>query len=151
MNENVMVEVYKFDEPLIQKIDSIIDDCIRDCHNKYFHTFDHICDFDSNFTNIDNNESVNFTISDETMGMYELNRKISFARGNGFIFIQLKKLTIKNCGNFSLIKIHYYLKLRIPIMHRQFFRKLSQNHNYIRTHCNDRRNPFHFACHQWYL
>ena len=32
-------------------------------------------------------------------------------------------------------------------MHRQFF----SNRDYIRTFCNDRRNPFHFACRQWYL
>ena len=42
--------------------------------NKYFHTFDHICEYDLNFTNITNNESVNFTISDKSMGMYELNK-----------------------------------------------------------------------------
>ena len=24
-----------------------------------------------------------------------------------------------------------------------------ENHNYIQTHCNNRRNTFHFAC-QWY-
>ena len=35
-------------------------------------------------------------------------------------------------------------------MHRQFFRKLAQNHDYIQTSCNDRRNPFHFPCRQWY-
>ena len=22
--------------------------------------------------------------------------------------------------------------------------------DYIQTHCNDRRNPFHFACRQWF-
>ena len=33
---------------------------------------------------------------------------------------------------------------------RQFFRKLSQNRDYIQTFCNDRRNPFQFACRQWY-
>ena len=37
------------------------------------------------------------------------------------------------------------------MMHRHFFRKLSQNPEYIQTHCKDRRNPFHFACRQWYL
>ena len=42
MNENVIVKAYEFDKPLIQKIDSIIDDCIRDCHNKCFDLFDHI-------------------------------------------------------------------------------------------------------------
>ena len=33
MNENVIVKVKEFDEPLIQKIDSMIDNCIRDCHD----------------------------------------------------------------------------------------------------------------------
>ena len=32
--ENVIVKDYELDEPLIHKIDSIIDNCIRDCHNK---------------------------------------------------------------------------------------------------------------------
>ena len=24
---------------------------------------------------------------------------------------------------------------------------ISQNCNYVQAHCNDRNNPFHFACH----
>ena len=36
MNENFIVKKYEFDEPHIQKIDSITDNCIRDCHHKYF-------------------------------------------------------------------------------------------------------------------
>ena len=24
------------------------------------------------------------------------------------------------------------------------------NREYIQTHCNNLRNPFHFACRQWY-
>ena len=52
--------------------------------------------------------------------------------------------------NLSNINIHYYLKHRIPIMHRQLFRRISQNRDYIQTYCNDRRNPFHFACRKWY-
>ena len=36
-------------------------------------------------------------------------------------------------------------------MTMNFFRKLSQNHEYIQTHCNDRNNLFHFACRKWYL
>ena len=27
---------------------------------------------------------------------------------------------------------------------------LCNNFDYIQTHCNDRRNPFHFACPQWF-
>ena len=69
LNENVIVKKYEFDNPLIQKIDSLIDNSIRDFHNKYFHTFDHICEYDIQLTNITNNESVNSTISDKSMGM----------------------------------------------------------------------------------
>ena len=61
------------------------------------------------------------------------------------------KVSEKNYSNLSHINIHYYLKLRIPIMHGHFFRKLAQNRDFIQTHCNDRRNPFLFACRRWYL
>ena len=41
MNENqnqlTIVKQYEIIKPLIHKIDSIIDNCIRDCHNKFFH------------------------------------------------------------------------------------------------------------------
>ena len=33
---------------------------------------------------------------------------------------------------------------------RLFFRRISKNRDYIQTHCNNRRNTFHFACRQWY-
>ena len=153
MNETqlTIVKEYEFDNPLITKIDSIIDNSIRDCHNKYFHTFDHICEYDLNFTNITKNELVNFTISDKNMGMYELNKKLAIAREKGFIFNQINKLTIKILTNLSHINIHYHLRLGAPPLHCQFFIKISQNCEYIQTHCNDRRNPFHFACRQWYL
>ena len=85
MNENqlTIVKEYKFDNPLFQKIDSLIDNSIRDCHHKYFHTFDHICEYNLIFTNTNNNESVSFTISDKNMGMYELNKKLAVAREKG--------------------------------------------------------------------
>ena len=54
-------------------------------------------------------------------------------------------------NNLSHINIHHYLKLRIPIIHRHFFRRTSKNPDNFQTVCNDRRNPFHFACRQWYL
>ena len=74
-NQSTVVKEYEFDNPPVQKIDSLIGNSIRDCHHKYFHTFDHICDYGLIFTTITNNESVNFTISDKSMGMYELNKK----------------------------------------------------------------------------
>ena len=84
------------------------------------------------------------------MGLYELTEKLTIARGNGFIFNQINKLTLKILSNLSHINIHYHLRLGASPLHRQFFRKISQNRDYIQTHCNDRRNTFHFACRQWY-
>ena len=153
MNANqltVVVKEYEFDNAPIQKIDSLIDDSIRDCHHKYFHTFDHICEYDLNFTNITNNEIVNFTISDKSLNLYELNKKLTIARERGFSFNQINKLTIKIYSNLSNINIQYHLRLGASPLHRQFFKKISHNRDYIQTHCNDRRNPFHFACRQWY-
>ena len=84
-NQLTLVKEYEFKNPLNTKIDSLIDNSITDCHHKYFHTFDHVCEYDLNFTNTTNNESVNFTISDKIMGLYELNEKLAIARENGLI------------------------------------------------------------------
>ena len=59
--------------------------------------------------------------------------------------------TKKSYSNLSIINIHYYIKLQIPIMHRHFFRKLSQNSENVQTPCNKLNIPFHFACRNWYL
>ena len=150
MDEYVIVKEYEYDNPLVHKIDSLIDKSIRDCHNKQFHTFDHICEYDINFTNTTNNESVNFTISEKSMGLFELNKKLTTARERGFIFNQINKLTIKIYSNLSNINIHYHLKIGAPRLYYHFFIKISDNPEYIQTFCNDRRNPFHFACCQWY-
>ena len=92
MNENQLniVKEYEFNNPLIQRIDFLIDKSTRVCHNKYFHAFDYICENDLNYTNITNNESVNFTISHKNMGLYGLNEKLTIARERGFLFNQTK-------------------------------------------------------------
>ena len=59
------------------------------------------------------------------MGLFEINNKLTLARQNGFIYNQIKKLTLKIYSSLQSINICYYLKHRKPIMHRQFFRKLS--------------------------
>ena len=108
MNENQLTIVKKneFDNPPIQNINSIISECYRDCHNKYFHTFDFICEYNLNFKNNTNNELNNFTISDKNMGMYELNKKLTLARKRSFKFNHINKLTIKIYSNLSNINIH---------------------------------------------
>ena len=85
-NENVIVKEYEFDKQLIHKIDSIIDNCITDCHDKNFHTINHMCVYDIKLTNITNNETIILTISGKSKNLYELNKKLTVARENGFIF-----------------------------------------------------------------
>ena len=72
------------------------------------------------------------------------------SRQNGFIFNQINKLTLNTYSHLRYINIGFYLKLRIPMCHRQFFRKISQNRDYINNFCNDVENPFHFACQKWF-
>ena len=106
MNENELyvVKEYIFDNPLITKIDSIIDNCYRDCHNKYFHTFKYDCIYDIKLTNITNNEIINITISDESLDLYELNIKLTIARQRGFILNQINKLNNKNLFTSTIYK-----------------------------------------------
>ena len=106
MNENELyvVKEYIFDNPLITKIDSIIDNCYRDCHNKYFHTFKYVCIYDIKLTNITNNEIINITISDESLGLYELNIKLTIARQRGFVLNQIKKTNNKNLFTSTIYK-----------------------------------------------
>ena len=43
LNENqvTIVQIYKYEKPLIHKKDSKDDECIRDCYYVKFHKFDH--------------------------------------------------------------------------------------------------------------
>ena len=54
--ELYLVKEYNFVNPLITKIDSLIDNSIRNCYK-----FKYRLVYDINFTNITNIESVNFT------------------------------------------------------------------------------------------
>ena len=51
MNENELyvVKKYKFDNPHITDVDSIIENCFNDCRNNYFHEFKERCIFDFRF------------------------------------------------------------------------------------------------------
>ena len=129
MNENQLniVKEYEFDKPLFQKIDSVFHNCYTGCYSKYFHTFEYKCEYDNKLTNITNKEIINITISDKSIGLFDLNEKLTIARGNGFKLSQINKLTIKIYSNLSNINLCYYLKHRFPLCHRLFFRKKSQN------------------------
>ena len=126
MNESTVVKEYDSIKPDIHGVDYLLDDIIKDCRNKYFHTFEYRLVYEIKFTNISNNEEVNLTITHRSIEFktefYGLNKKIKNAQRNGFIFNQINKLTIKIYSNLSNINICYYLKLRIPIMHRKFLK-----------------------------
>ena len=103
-----------------------------------------MCLYDVKLTNIGNIEIINLTISDKNMSLYELNNKLKIAREYGFIFNQIIRFTMKFYSILSQTNTHYYLKLQIPMKHRQFFKILTQNLQYVQTHCNDRGIFFHF-------
>ena len=110
MNENevYVVKEYKVDNPIITEIDSSIDKWFRDCQNSYFHNIKYECIYDINFTNIRNNGMNNLPISDEGLGLYELNKKLTVARQNGFIFIQINKLTIKIFSHLLYVEVQHF-------------------------------------------
>ena len=107
---------------------------------KYIHAFMHLCLFEYDFYVVEKKR-----VSDCISVMREVSRQ------NGFIFNQINKLTLRKYSNLSNINILCYLILRIPIMHRQFFKIVSQNLDYVQTHYNDRNIPVYFACRKWYL
>ena len=87
-NGSVIVTEYEFIKPLIHKIDFIIDGCIRDCINEYYHTFDHICENDIQLTNIRNNEIRHITNSEKNMNLYDLNKKTTVLVGTVLYLIK---------------------------------------------------------------
>ena len=92
---------------------------------------------------------ITFTVSGKNMDLYHLNNKLKSARERGFIFIHINKLTLKIYSLQRYINISYYLKSRIPLCHRQFFRVISQSRDYVEYFCRGSNNPFLFACQKW--
>ena len=127
-NQLTIVKEYEFSKPFIHKIETRIDNCYRDCHNKPYHTFEYISQYDINLENFAENEMINMTISGESMGFYELNKKITVASQRGYIYNQIFEITKKIFSNLSQMNTHSFLKLQIPIMHRHFFKIKSHTH-----------------------
>ena len=97
MNENELyvVKEYKFDNPLITEIDSIIGKYFRGCYNNYFHNFDYRCIYDIHLKNITNDKIFNLPISGKSIHLYELSKKLTVTREKGFRFLHINKLTKK--------------------------------------------------------
>ena len=76
MNENqlTIVKEYELIGRLMKKKDSIIDNCIRGCHNEYFHTFKNKCVFNVQLTYISNKKIFNSTVTDKSKNLFELKK-----------------------------------------------------------------------------
>ena len=89
-NQLNLVEKYETIKPFFHKIVAIIDNCYRDCHNKYYHTFEYKCEYDIKLKNITNMELIIITIFDENMVLFEL-KKTEQLIEKGFIYL-IKKI-----------------------------------------------------------
>ena len=118
------------------KIDFVFGNRARDCYIKYFHTFKLRCIYNIEMLN---GNYVNGIFSGKNL------KKI--VRENGFIQ-KIETTIYSNSSNLSICKC---LKFRLLMMHRQFFRILSHNSEHVQNYCNDRKNPFQFACREWML
>ena len=78
-NQLTIVRKHQIIKPLIHKIESIIDNCYRDCQNNYYHTFEYKCEYDIQLTNIRRNEIMKITFSDKSMGLFKSNKKLPVA------------------------------------------------------------------------
>ena len=79
------------------------------------------------------------------MNLYELNKKLTVARQNGFMFNQINELTKNFCSHLRFINITYYLKRQTPMCNIQFVRVISQNRKYVDIFCNDVEFIFSFC------
>ena len=76
-------------------MDSVLDNCFKDCHQIYFHKFKYECRFDFKFKTNTNNEMIIFTVKGKNIDSYDLNNKFNVAREEGFMFVQINKLPVK--------------------------------------------------------
>ena len=104
---------------------------------------------------MEKNEEV---ISSHTLGymkyssqFYGLDKKIKNARKDCIILSEIVILTIKIDSSISNVNICFGLKLPMPIMLRDFFRRKSQKLEKVKSVFNTRTNPFLFACGIWMI
>ena len=79
LNESTVVKEFDFNTPDIHDIDCLVHYYFKDCRNKYFHSFEYTLVYDIKFTNISNNDEINFTNTHRSMpfksGFFGLNKK----------------------------------------------------------------------------
>ena len=86
MNETQLTIVKEDEiiEPNFDRVVSTVDNCIRDCHNKSFHTVEVKCVYEINYTNTGKIEIFYLTTADKSMNLYELNKNLKITRSKMF-------------------------------------------------------------------
>ena len=67
MNESTDVKECGFNKLDIHEIDYLLEDIIKDCRSKYFHSFEYRLVYDIKFTNNISNQEINFKITHGSM------------------------------------------------------------------------------------
>ena len=153
---SILVKVYEINNPQIYKddLDRLVANKCVNCGNEFFHTYKYECIYDLNYISTNNyrgNLSILLKENEYKYQLYGLHKKLKNVEIGTLVFLNIIKITIKIYSSITNINIRYYLKLRIPIMHRQFFKIISQNPEYVKNFCNNMENPFHLACRMWYF
>ena len=152
---SILVKVYEINNPQIYKdnLDQLVASKLMNAY-KLFHTYKYECIYDLNYMNT-NSYSGNLSIllkeREYKYQLYGLHKKLKNIETGTRVFLNIEKITVKIYSSITNINKRYYLKLNIPIMHRQFFKIISKNPEYIKNFCTDMENPFHLACHNWYF
>ena len=149
MIEYLNVEEYEFVIRSFFETNYLVGCAYENCENRHFHRFVYRCVNGKKLINVTKSKEGILQVSlgyREFVTEYDgLKVKILLIKNIGFIFGQTLKLTMKFYSNLKNIKIDYYLKHRIPIMHRQLLKTITQNPENVKTHCIDRNSSFHFA------
>ena len=100
---------YDSSNPKTDEVNYVLNDTIKSCKDKYFHSFEYRCVYDIKFIKTENIEEIFLSI---TLGymkyksqFYGLSTSTKNARINCFRFSEIVKLTIKNDSSLSNIKI----------------------------------------------
>ena len=84
MKESSVVKHYESFQPEFNEVDYLLDKVVKDCRNRFFHTFKYRCVYYIKFTNIANNEKFIFNSSHDCIEIkheyYELIKKIKIAK-----------------------------------------------------------------------
>ena len=135
------VKQYGKTNPEFFQTKSIYKDVIKDCEHKFFHNFEYRCKYDKKLAHSSSVKVFYFTnLNDFRLSLFQTKRfckKTDEYEKDRYNFEKTIKITIKANSNRSYISISNYSNLRIPKLHVEFFRKLSENPQSLPQYLNE--------------